>query len=146
MRPLQSTARADREEAQVTSGMQGMKRRPNANGAMVVTVIVAGMMQVPVDDIVGVVTVRNGRVIAILPVLVVRGMATARVRGRTDGRVAFVYVERMRIDAFAVNMVEATILDVVLMAAVANGCMAAAWSVGMKLALMTLVIAHGYCS
>jgi hypothetical protein len=52
----------------------------------------------------------------------------------------------MRLDALAVNMVEATVLDVVLMAAVANGCVAAAWSVGVKPALMTLVIAHGYCS
>jgi hypothetical protein len=77
----------------MTSGMQSMKRRPNTNGAMVVAVIVAGMVQVPVDDIVGVVTMRNGRVSAIQPVLVVSGMATARVRGRADGRVDLVYVE-----------------------------------------------------
>jgi hypothetical protein len=52
----------------------------------------------------------------------------------------------MRFDAIVVNMVEATILDVVLMAAVANGDMAAARTMGVKLALMILVIAHGYCS
>lgn len=52
----------------------------------------------------------------------------------------------MRFDAIAVNMVEAAILDVVLMAAMANRGMAAARTMGVKLALMTLVIAHGYCS
>jgi hypothetical protein len=70
-----------------------MKRRPNTNRAVVVTVIVAGMVQVPVDDIVGVVTMRNGRVIAVPPVLVVSSMAAARVRGRTGGRVDLVDVE-----------------------------------------------------
>src|SRR5580700_7825792 len=48
----------------------------------------------------------------------------------------------MRFDAIAVNMVEAPVLDVVLMAAVANGDMAAARTMGVKLALMILVIAR----
>jgi hypothetical protein len=73
--------------------MQDVKRRLKEHRAVVVAVIVARVVQVAVDDIIGVVAVRNGRMLTTRPVLVVSGMAAAGVRGCTERRVGVVDVE-----------------------------------------------------
>jgi len=73
--------------------MRGGRRGPDVHGPMVVAVAVAWVMKVTVDHIVEVVTVRNGRVLASRPVLVVGGVATAGMRGRARARIDPVYLE-----------------------------------------------------
>jgi len=51
----------------------------------------------------------------------------------------------MTFDSVAVDVIEATVVNVVLVVPMTDGCVAAAGSVGVKLALMTLVIAHVHC-
>ena len=86
---------------------------------MVVAVLVARMMEVAVDDVVGVVAMRDSLMLASHTMDVIR-----------------------RVDRAARQVVELAPLDVVSVIAVDDCRMAAACTVGVDLALVTLVTAH----
>ena len=109
---------------------------------MVIAVGGARVMQVAVHDVVDVIAVGDRLVLAARPVLVIGRMRAARVRRGACGRIERVDVECMGLDLAASNVVEMSVADVVLMAAMADGRVPASDSVRVKLALMALVVAH----
>jgi hypothetical protein len=117
--------------------------RTDLHRAVVIAVLRAGVMKVTVHQIVEMVAVRNGRVPAARPVRVFGGVAAASVLGRADGGVRVVHVDGMGVDVLAPDVIEATVVKVVLVAPVTDGRVPAARSMRVKLALMALVIAHG---
>jgi hypothetical protein len=113
--------------------------------AVVVAVLVAGVMKVAVHEVVDVVPMRNGGVLARRPVLVVGGVPTAGVRWCATGGIDRVHVERMTLDGSTLDVIEATVVNVVLVAPVADARVPAPGPVRVELALMTLVVAHCRC-
>lgn len=109
---------------------------------MVVAVLVARMMEVAVDDVVGVVAMRDSLMLASHTMDVIRRVGSAGVRRRADRGVRLVDFEFVRVDRAARQVVELAPLDVVSVIAVDDCRMAAACTVGVDLALVTLVTAH----
>ena len=96
---------------------------------MVVAVAVVLVMQMPVDEIVDVVAVRDRLVAAVRPVDVVGGVAGARVAGAAGVRVALVDAEDVIVHVVAVRVAQMPVLDEVDVPLVDDGDVAAAGAV-----------------
>jgi hypothetical protein len=101
------------------------------------------MMKVAIHDVVDVVAVRNGGVLAARAVLVRGVVRAARVGRRTARRIVLVYLDGVLLDLAAVHVVEVAIGKVILVASVLNRRVPASPAVGVQLALVSLLIAHG---
>lgn len=87
---------------------------------MVVAVAGVHMVKMTSDEIVDVVTVRNGRMTAIHAVHVVGIVITTRMIGRACGGVGRIDGNRALVDVIVMDLVEVAIVQVVDMAGVAN--------------------------
>ena len=106
---------------------------------MVVAVVAVRVVQVPGDEVVDVVAVRNGSVATIGAVDVVLGVPAASVlRGAVCG-VGFTHGQGVLFDACARDVVQVPIVDVVNMVAMLNGGVP---TVGAMLVGMVFVRAH----
>jgi hypothetical protein len=96
---------------------------------VVVAVVAMRMMQVAVDQIVDVITMRHRLMSAPGPVLVSRLMAFAAVLGRAAIWVLCRYVDHVLVDMVCVRVMQMPIVQIVDMVAVAHGRMAATGTV-----------------
>lgn len=76
-----------------------------SNGAVIITVVAMGVMQMAVHQIVHVVTVRHGFVAAARAVNVVCTMTLALMRGRATSRVGIRHLKRMLVHVVAMRVV-----------------------------------------
>jgi hypothetical protein len=112
---------------------------------MIVAVLAMGSVEVPADQIVAVVSVRDRFVAAAAAVLVTVGVLAAGVLRSAGGRVLACRLELALVDVPLVAVVEVTVVQVVRVVGVLDSAMAAGRAVHM---LMTIVrrVAHGSCS
>ena len=109
---------------------------------MVVAVVAVGVVEVALDEVVGVVAVRDGRVFAALAVDVTCVMATAGVVGRARRGVRGVDGDDVLVDVVAVGMVQVPVVQVVDVTFVGDRDVPAAGSVVVGMARVDVVIAH----
>ncbi len=105
---------------------------------MIVAVVAVLVMQVTIDEVVRVVTVRDRFVAAVWAVLVIRGVLR-RVVGRASGGVLPVDRERVVVDVIAVDVVEVAVVQIVRVAIVLDSGVAAARSVDVLMVTVRLV-------
>jgi hypothetical protein len=108
--------------------------------AVIVAVAVMNVVQMSRHDVVGVISVRDALVPTACTVNVRRFVALAAVPRRTRRWVVSADRDHVLVDVVAVHMMEMTIVNVVLVAVVLDGRVAAVWSV---LMIVNLVVAHG---
>jgi hypothetical protein len=96
---------------------------------VVVAVAVVLMVQMPVDQVVDVVAMRDRLVTAVRPVDVVGGMAGARVARAAAVRMALVDAEDVIVQVIAVRVTQTPVLDEVDVSLVDDGDVAAAGAV-----------------
>lgn len=96
---------------------------------MVVAVPVVRVMQVPGDEVVDVIAVRDRFVTAPRAVEVALGVTSAGVRGRAGGRIGRPDLEDALVDVPIVTVVEVAIVEVVDVVAVTDGEVAAGGAV-----------------
>ncbi len=109
---------------------------------MIVAVIAVRVVQVPGDEIVGVVamgnslvsTVRAVRVSLIVPATAVRGRALRWIRG--------IDFDAALVDVIAVNVMQVPVMQVVAVVAVANALVPTAGLMNMLVCRMRFVVAH----
>lgn len=111
---------------------------------MIVAVIAVRMMQVPVDEVVHMITVRHRLVPAAGAVLVPGLVLHGGLAGRAAVRVLSVDGDPMLIDVTLVRVVEMPVMQIIGVACVANGDMAAVAPVLMIMVLMHCVIVLGH--
>jgi hypothetical protein len=109
---------------------------------VLVAVPVMGMVQVIPDEVVRVIPVRHGFVAAAGPVLVAGLVPVALVIGRAALRVAVVHAERMLGDLPILLVVQVAVFEVVHVAIVADGDVAAAVLVLVVVSGVFLVLWH----
>jgi hypothetical protein len=111
---------------------------------VIVAVAPVRVMQMTVDDVVGVVAVGDRVVAAAGAVLVGAIVLAAVVRRRARGRVRAAYGERVLVDVVAVDVMEMAVVKEVLMAIVLDRLVAAVRAVGVGVLVVRLVFgAHG---
>ena len=103
-----------------------------------------GVMQVPTDEIVDMVSVRHGLVAAARPVPVALVVSRAGVVGGTGAGVAVVHLEHMLLDVVAVRVMEMTVVQVVDVIPVLNRGMAAGWAVMVRMVRVDLVVMRSH--
>ena len=96
---------------------------------MVVAVAVVLVVQVPVDEVVDVIAVRDRLVAAVRPVHVGGFVTVARVAGTAGVRMAVVDAEHVIVDVVAVRVSQVAVLDEVDVALVDDGDVPAAGAV-----------------
>jgi len=103
------------------------------------------VMQVPLDEIVGVITVRHLLMTAIWSVLMAAGVRAAIMLGRTGRGVLSVNLDRVLVDVILVGMMEMTVVQIVDMTVVLDRGVAAIRAVSMIVAGVggMLKSAHG---
>jgi hypothetical protein len=121
----------------------GLGRLAHRDGAVIVAMLIAWVMKMAVDHVVGVVAVRHRLVRAPGTVHVVGRVRPARVLRRTSCRVHLIDLKLVRMRLATRNVITVAALNVVLVIAMRDRRVAASGTVGVGLALMTLVIAHG---
>lgn len=109
---------------------------------MVITMRAMGEVQMTVDEIVDMVSVRHGLVATVCAVAMAGLMSVAAMGGRASGRVLRSDTEPMFIDMVAVWMVQMPIMQVVGVTVMGDGRMPAVRSVLMGVMLMDGVVAH----
>ena len=92
------------------------------------------VMQVPLDEIVGVITVRHLLMTAIWSVLMAAGVRAAIMLGRTGRGVLSVNLDRVLVDVILVGMMEMTVVQIVDMTVVLDRGVAAIRAVSMIVA------------
>ena len=110
---------------------------------MVVAVPAVRMMQVPADEVVGVVTVRDRIVATSRAVRVRRIVRAAGVGGRARVRVLSADRDRTLVDVVVVDAVEVTVVKVVGVAVVRHGGVAASGTMLMGVVVVLGMGAHG---
>ena len=80
---------------------------------MMVAMTVVGMVQVTLDDVVDVITVRHGLVPAIRSVRVIAPVTRAVVVGRAVGRIVTRHLEGVLVDVTVVRVMQMTVVQVV---------------------------------
>jgi hypothetical protein len=108
---------------------------------MIVAVTVVHVVQVPADDVVRVIAVRDGFVAAPEPMGVAIVVAGAGVCGGARRRVLAADGERVLIDVVSVDMVEMPVVEVVLVTFVLDGSVPAAGAVNVVVLGVGLVLA-----
>lgn len=109
--------------------------------AVVVAVIAMGMVKMPVDDVVDVVTMGNRFVTAAGAMDVARLMSRTCVIRCADVRVRGGNLDHMFIDVIAMGMMQMAIMDIVDMIAMAHGRVSAARAV-----LVIMICVVGKCA
>lgn len=109
---------------------------------MVVAVPVVGVMEMAVDEVVDMVAVRDRLVPAALAVHVVGAVTVARVAARAGGGMVAVDRDDVFVDVILVGMVEMAVVEVVDVAVVLDGDVAAARAVLVRMTGVDRVIAH----
>jgi hypothetical protein len=132
---LSSYARA--ASARFTGPSRSLKR------AVIVAVPGVRMVQVPADEVVDVIAVRDGVVPAARPVHVTRNVGAAGVRGRARRRVRSVDADCALVDVAGVGVVQMPVVQVIGVAAVCDRRMTAAGTVGVSVVGVNGVVAHG---
>jgi hypothetical protein len=110
---------------------------------VIVAVAAVRMVQVPRDDVVDMIAVRNRLVSASLGVDVSLAVPRARVRGGTGGGVRRPDFERALVDVAFVRVMQVPVVQVVDVASVPDGGVAATGSVNVVVMLVHGV-AHGF--
>ncbi|MFT4036025.1 MAG: hypothetical protein QM679_10680 [Patulibacter sp.] len=110
---------------------------------MIVAMIAVRMMQVPVDEIVGVISVWHSVVAAARAVLVGDLVAAARMFRRADIRVLGVDGNDMLVDVVAMRVVQVSVVQVVDVAVVQHRRMPAPRTMLVIVVLVDGVAAHG---
>lgn len=100
------------------------------------------MMQVAVNEIIGVVSVRHGLVAAARPVDVIGSMFAAIMRRRAVIGVLCVDGKNVLVDMAVVRMVKVAVVQIIGMAFVLDSDMAAVCAMLMGMALMNYVFVH----
>ena len=109
---------------------------------MIVTVLVVLEVEMVTDDVVGVIAVRDRVVPARRAVGVPRLVRAARVGRRAGGRIGLSGRKDVLVDVAFVKVMEVTVVDVVLVALVLDGLVAARGAVLVVVLRMNLVIGH----
>jgi hypothetical protein len=114
--------------------------RDHLERAVIVAVVAMRMMQVTFDQVVGVVAVRHGLVAAAGAMPMVRVMAAAAVVRRAADGIALAYGNHMLVDMAFVRVMKMTVMEIVEMALVPHGNMAAARTVRVRVVGMNGMI------
>ena len=104
--------------------------------------IAVGMVQVPLHEVIHVISVGHGRVPASRAVDVVLGVTLALVAGGAGGGIGGGDLDDVLIHVSLVRMVEVAIVQVVHVPLMLDGEVAAAWSVLMGVVGVSLTMAH----
>ena len=115
----------------------------NAHGPVVVAVIAVGMVQMAVHEIVHVIAVRHGFVAAARAVDVLRFVRTARVTFSAHIRVRRRNFQDMRVVMIAVRMQQMAVAQVIRVAFVFDGGVAALRAVLVVVVVMSIAFVHG---
>jgi len=111
-----------------------MRLAPNhLERAVVVAVVAVRVMQMAVDKVVDVVAVRHRLVAATRTVAMVGVMTAAAMVGRAAVRVALAHGDDMLVDVVLVRMMQVAVMEIVDVAIVAHGEMAAPGTVLMRM-------------
>jgi hypothetical protein len=124
----------------------GIVRRGSGylHGTVVVAVALMRVVQVPVDDVIGVVSVRDGDMAAITSVGVLFAVALTIVGRRAFRRIFPSHTELVLVDVVAVNVVEMTVVRVIDVPVVLDFLMPAVRAVGVVvLVVFLVVVVHG---
>ena len=112
---------------------------------MLVTVALVGKVEVACHDVIDVVPVGYGRVPTGLAVSMRSVMAPTGVRGGALRQVSGANQQRVVVDAIAMDVMQVPVVQVVAMAFVLDGLMAAVLAVGMAMAFVHLMRAGVHC-
>jgi hypothetical protein len=123
-------------DSQFDQQVLGALKRP-----VIVAVILVRMMQMALDQIVDVITVRHGLMAATGGMLVPRRVPAAVVLGGAHVRIVGVRRDDMLVDVVAMNVVQMPVVQVVDMPVVADGGVAALPPVTMRMVGMFQVVA-----
>lgn len=113
---------------------------------MIVAVVFVRMMEVTAHEIIHVAAVRHGRVAAARAMHVAGLVPSTGVRRRAHVRIARADLDRAFVDVIAVHGVEAAVVEVIDVFAVAKGGMAAAFAMDVGMLWMDPVPGHGQTS
>jgi hypothetical protein len=114
--------------------------------AVVVAVVAVRVVQVAVDQVVGVVAVRHRFVAAAGTVAVALVVTAAGVLRGAIGRVGRADLDRMALDAAFAHVVQVAVVQVIDVVAVLDGGVAAGWAMLVVVILVNLVLAHFFPS
>ena len=107
--------------------------------------IAVRMVQVSVDEVVGVIPMRNGFVTAARSVPMSRIVSATAVLGGAPIRIRFAYFDYMLVDVIFMRMMEMTVVKIVDVAVVPNRDMTALGSVDMRMIGVNNMIMSGHC-
>ena len=110
---------------------------------MIVAMAVVGVMQVATDEVIGMITVGHGLMAAAGTVDVAGIMRATLMRRRTGVGVPGRDLDAALVDVVAVHGVEAAVVEVVDVIAVADGRVAAALAVDVGMLRVDPVLGHG---
>lgn len=110
--------------------------------AVVVAMATVHVVQVTLDDVVGVISVRDRVVAAARAVRVVLAVLLAVVRWRALRWVRAADVERVLVDVVAMHVMEMAVMQVVLVTAVLDRLVPAVGAMSVLVLLVDLVVAH----
>ena len=99
---------------------------------MIVAVIVVGMVQVAVDDVIDVVAVGNRLVTAARTMVLTVSVLGALVVGRAFGRIDAADAQAMFLDLIARRMVKMAVVEIIDVAVMLDGLVAAAVAVAVR--------------
>ena len=99
---------------------------------MIIAVAVVGVMEVPIDDVIGVVAMRDGGVTAVRGMDVARGLFRGSVTRRAGGRIGGGDGDDVLVHMPAVTVVQVAVIQVVGVAVMRDGEVAAAGAVRMR--------------
>lgn len=106
---------------------------------MIVAVAAMGMVEMPIDEVVGVIAMRNRGMAATGRVGVAGRVPLARVVRGTPGRVRRIDRDRALVDVVAAHHVQVAVVDIVDVTAVLDGEMAAVSTV----LVVVISVGHG---
>jgi len=109
---------------------------------MIVAVVVVRVVQVPADEIVGVVAVRNRLVAAIRAVSVSLIVPGTTVRWGALRWIRSIHFDAALVDVIAVNLMQVPVMQVVAVVAMVNALVSTAGLVNMLVGCVGFVIAH----
>ena len=110
--------------------------------AVIVAVSVVRMVQMPIHQIIDVITVRHRLVATLRTMQMAIDVSAARMIRRADHRIACIHSQRMLIHVVAVRRMKVSIVQVIDMIIVHNCRMPAVLAVHMRMIIVDLVMAH----
>ena len=113
---------------------------------MIVTMITMWMMQVAIDQVIGMVTMRNGFVTAIGPMHMIRCVTAATVCWGASCGVRRADFDLVFINMIAMHMMQMAIVQIIHMIAMLDPCMTTTGTMLMSMILMRLTLFGHVCS